>query len=710
MLAGHTQVPPIPNICVFTTNTFPFPSSQFPVPQSHMTRDEVGGGFIAVVERPRCVMRTKTRHRAHHRLRAGITRICCGYAGLRVCWSFLTVVLERVHSYSSHPIVAACSNGSNDTVVVVVVGSSRQQQQDCRYHKVIWQTNINSSVAVVLVVSRSVVVSSYTCCHSQGFNSISRTHTQTQMAAPPAPPAPPTAAVPPNTTTATSASSSLRASEPAPTAVYPRGVAPSPGAGAAPPTTSSTSGGASSKGGGGGVTIGDYVLTELIGTGSFAAVYKGYHVRDGGAVAVKAIPLARLEGGGGDGAAAALRGLETEIRLLRAIAHDNIVRLLDVQRSARYIFLVLEYCDGGDVARYLRLHGPLGEAGARHVLRQLAAGLSALWERHLIHRDIKPSNLLLATRGALDGGASPPPAVKLADFGFARHLEASALAETLCGSPLYMSPELLRMQPYDAKADLWSVGILLAEVLTGRPPFWGRTPLELLHVIERSAWAAAVSPPVGPDAATCGGILPPAVAAAVSPACKDLLWRLLRRNPVTRISFDAFFAHPWLQDGDSPGRPLGPAGGEAVADGRRSATPIGQLPTTAADSFERRSGGRHCRCRHALAPRRRACRRWAAVGTPVTVEWRRQRGRCEPPATTWLTLWWWMTPISGRRTYVVAAPLPVAAAAVRRMRWKASSLTHAPHSLPRPLRRWQARRWLAALAAHSLLRRALAWT
>lgn len=409
------------------------------------------------------------------------------------------------------------------------------------------------------------------------------------MAAPPAPPAPPTAAVPPNTTTATSASSSLRASEPAPTAVYPRGVAPSPGAGAAPPTTSSASGG------GGGVTIGDYVLTELIGTGSFAAVYKGYHVRDGGAVAVKAIPLARLEGGGGDGAAAALRGLETEIRLLRAIAHDNIVRLLDVQRSARYIFLVLEYCDGGDVARYLRLHGPLGEAGARHVLRQLAAGLSALWERHLIHRDIKPSNLLLATRGALDGGASPPPAVKLADFGFARHLEASALAETLCGSPLYMSPELLRMQPYDAKADLWSVGILLAEVLTGRPPFWGRTPLELLHVIERSAWAAAVSPPVGPDAATCGGILPPAVAAAVSPACKDLLWRLLRRNPVTRISFDAFFAHPWLQDGDSPGRPLGPAGGEAVAapvgDGRRSAMPIGQLPTTAADSFERRSGG-----------------------------------------------------------------------------------------------------------------------
>jgi serine/threonine protein kinase len=182
-----------------------------------------------------------------------------------------------------------------------------------------------------------------------------------------------------------------------------------------------------------------------------------------------------------------------------------------------------------------------------------------MWMKHLIHRDLKPQNILLSSD-------APDATLKIggivccgcgfcclfvcslcvwgclissADFGFARHLEAASLADTLCGSPLYMAPEILRYQRYDAKvivrvfvvipcriltrsplqqADLWSVGAILFEMLTKRPPFTGANHLELLANIERR------------DA-----VLPPDI--VVSKECKQFLDCLLRRNPHMRMSF-----------------------------------------------------------------------------------------------------------------------------------------------------------------------------
>ncbi|CAN0390520.1 unnamed protein product, partial [Discosporangium mesarthrocarpum] len=94
------------------------------------------------------------------------------------------------------------------------------------------------------------------------------------------------------------------------------------------------------------------------------------------------------------------------------------------------------------------------------------AGLLFLWSKSLVHRDLKPQNLLLSS-------PSVTATLKIADFGFARHLEQASMAETICGSPLYMAPEILRGQKYDAKADLWSVGTILYEMLAGAPPFGG---------------------------------------------------------------------------------------------------------------------------------------------------------------------------------------------------------------------------------------------
>ncbi|RQM27705.1 hypothetical protein B5M09_008031 [Aphanomyces astaci] len=203
--------------------------------------------------------------------------------------------------------------------------------------------------------------------------------------------------------------------------------------------------------------VGDYVVTARIGSGSFAIVYKGYHKVTNVPVAVKAINKTKLN-------PKLLENLESEISIMRQINHPNIVKLYDIKKTDKHIYLMLEYCDGGDLQHFIKKqpNGVVTEATARHFLRELADGLHVLWSLNLIHRDLKPQNLLLTEPSATSS-------LKIADFGFARHLESTSLAETLCGSPLYMAPEILQFQKYDNKADLWSVGTILYEMVLPYP-------------------------------------------------------------------------------------------------------------------------------------------------------------------------------------------------------------------------------------------------
>ena len=139
-----------------------------------------------------------------------------------------------------------------------------------------------------------------------------------------------------------------------------------------------------------------------------------------------------------------------------------------------------------------------------------------------MQRDLKPQNLLLSDN-------TPHAVLKIADFGFARHLQQQELADTLCGSPLYMAPEILQSHKYDAKADLWSVGTILFELVVSKPPFNGINHVELLRNIERRE-----------------AKVPEQIAQSLSPACTDLIYGLLKRIPVQRMSFEEFFAHPFL--------------------------------------------------------------------------------------------------------------------------------------------------------------------
>ncbi|KFX88363.1 hypothetical protein V490_07691 [Pseudogymnoascus sp. VKM F-3557] len=307
--------------------------------------------------------------------------------------------------------------------------------------------------------------------------------------------------------------------------------------------------------------VGAYRIDTEIGKGSFATVYRAHRRTTHALVAIKSVNLSKLN-------RKLKENLNQEIDILQSLQHPHIVALLGRHQTETHIHLVMEYCELGDLSLFIRKRskfltnaatmdmakkypnpekGGLNEVVSVHFLKQLASALEFLRDRNFIHRDVKPQNmLLLPSPQYMKGHPHSPllmspsveslipaagllslPMLKLADFGFARSLPAASLAETLCGSPLYMAPEILRYEKYDAKADLWSVGTVMYEMVTGRPPFRAANHVELLRKIELQSddlpWDSSI---------------------IVSDDMKSVIRGLLKKNPVERISFDSFFAHP----------------------------------------------------------------------------------------------------------------------------------------------------------------------
>jgi len=284
--------------------------------------------------------------------------------------------------------------------------------------------------------------------------------------------------------------------------------------------------------------VGTYDLYSCIGQGSFATVYRGQHRTTKRVVAVKAIVRARLN-------QKLQENLEAEISIMQSLEHPNVVRLFEVQTTERHVYLMLEFCPGGDLMRVIRARGTLDEPQAKGYLQQLALGLAHMRTRNLIHRDLKPQNLLLSSM-------APTANLKIADFGFARYMQQQDLAETLCGSPLYMAPEILRFQKYDAKADLWSVGAILFEMLAGKPPFSGANHVQLLKNIDSKE--------------------PPALPQGVSVELQSMYGGLLQREPFQRLAFEEFFAHPFLSNPSLASTSAAAAAGKPPREERISAS------------------------------------------------------------------------------------------------------------------------------------------
>ncbi|KAI5612850.1 serine/threonine-protein kinase ULK1 isoform X1, partial [Silurus asotus] len=301
-------------------------------------------------------------------------------------------------------------------------------------------------------------------------------------------------------------------------------------------------------------TVGKFEFSrkDLIGHGAFAVVFKGRHrEKHDWEVAVKCINKKNL--------AKSQTLLGKEIKILKELKHENIVALHDFQETASSVYLVMEYCNGGDLADYLHSKGTLSEDTIRVFLQQIAGAMRVLQTKGIIHRDLKPQNILLSHPAGRKSHTNNT-CIKIADFGFARHLQNNMMAATLCGSPMYMAsilypssacvpdshvhiltlrrsshqaPEVIMSQNYDAKADLWSIGTIVFQCLTGKAPFQASSPQDLRLFYEKNK------------------NLSPNIPRETSSHLRHLLLGLLQRNHKDRMDFDEFFKHPFLEASSS---------------------------------------------------------------------------------------------------------------------------------------------------------------
>nr|CAH8842792.1 unnamed protein product [Trichobilharzia regenti] len=270
----------------------------------------------------------------------------------------------------------------------------------------------------------------------------------------------------------------------------------------------------------------EYNPADVLGNGAFAIVYKG-RVRNNPDELV-AIKIMLKD----QNVLKSKTLLSKEICVLKDLNHENIVRLYDHSISSSGVYLVMEYCNGGDLSEYLQAKRTLPEDTIRHFLIQIGSAMDAMNRKGFMHRDLKPGNILLSHCRDCGQHVTAIPgyllSFKLADFGFARFLQDGMMAVTMCGSPMYMAPEVLMCRKYDAVADIWSMGIIVYQCLTGKAPFYANTPEALKNIYEKTA------------------CLRPKIPVTTSKPLQDLLLKMLNRKPSERIDFQSFLNHRFL--------------------------------------------------------------------------------------------------------------------------------------------------------------------
>lgn len=213
--------------------------------------------------------------------------------------------------------------------------------------------------------------------------------------------------------------------------------------------------------------VGDYRLTEELGSGSFGTVYKGRHMTTGEIAAVKTISRASLSP-----KLEVLLGAEVES--MRKISSPHVIKLVNTFMSERSYYIVMEYCAGDNLETYLANHTDVTAETIGRWAREIVEGMFAMQSLNILHRDLKLANLILTSKHAENAH------VKICDFGLARVLGEDMWATTMVGTPLCSAPELLAGNPYDNKVDIWSLGVLLYEMIERKKPFPAETFQELI--------------------------------------------------------------------------------------------------------------------------------------------------------------------------------------------------------------------------------------
>uniref|UniRef100_A0A8C3GAH5 calcium/calmodulin-dependent protein kinase n=1 Tax=Cyclopterus lumpus TaxID=8103 RepID=A0A8C3GAH5_CYCLU len=260
----------------------------------------------------------------------------------------------------------------------------------------------------------------------------------------------------------------------------------------------------------------EYQLYEELGKGAFSVVRRCVKKSSGQEYAAKIINTKKLS-------ARDHQKLEREARICRLLKHPNIVRLHDSISEEGFHYLVFDLVTGGELFEDIVAREYYSEADASHCISQILESVNHIHQHDIVHRDLKPENLLLASK--MKGAA-----VKLADFGLAIEVQGDQQAWFgFAGTPGYLSPEVLRKDPYGKPVDIWACGVILYILLVGYPPFWDEDQHKLYQQIKAGAYDFP-----SPEWDT------------VTPEAKNLINQMLTINPAKRITSDQALKHPWI--------------------------------------------------------------------------------------------------------------------------------------------------------------------
>eukprot|EP01137_Pigoraptor_chileana_P016733 Opistho-2@6102 len=273
--------------------------------------------------------------------------------------------------------------------------------------------------------------------------------------------------------------------------------------------------------------IGYYEFEKAIGEGNFAKVKLATHTLTGEKVAIKIIDKTKLD-------KSTAKKLFREVRIMKLLNHEHVIRLYEVLDTPKELFLVLEYAPGGEIFDYLVAHGRMKEKEARKYFRQIVSAVDYCHRLHIIHRDLKAENLLL------DANLN----IKIADFGFSNQFTPGDKLSTWCGSPPYAAPELFQGKEYNGpEVDLWSLGVVLYVLVCGALPFDGTT----LTKLRARVLAGKFKVPF-----------------YMSTDCERLVKKLLVIDTTKRCTMEQLKADKWLNEGYS--RPISDAEVDALDD------------------------------------------------------------------------------------------------------------------------------------------------
>ncbi|KAI0218927.1 Serine/threonine-protein kinase 33 [Lamellibrachia satsuma] len=267
-----------------------------------------------------------------------------------------------------------------------------------------------------------------------------------------------------------------------------------------------------------------YIIGKKLGEGNFGIVRKVVHKETNVPWACKAVNKEKA-------GSSKIRLLEREVDILKKVHHEHIIRLKEVLETPKKMYLIMEYCSGGELADVLKAKKRFSEIEAKTIIERLASAIGYLHKKGMVHRDIKLENILMAQNPK---DKNDKLYIKVTDFGLSvmKGVGHDSMMMDFCGTPMYMAPEIIDNKTYSEMCDIWAMGVITYMLLSGVPPFYSRKEGKLYHMIKTVDVKSRLNVAVPWS--------------NISPEAKDCIIRMMHPNPAHRMSAHEVLDCAWI--------------------------------------------------------------------------------------------------------------------------------------------------------------------